>query len=153
MTTGRRTLRFTSLDEIMPEVERLRRGHMTVGTWTLAQVCRHLANVMNRVIELPASTPRDPSLEFGEAKKREVFETGLLPEGLPAPPGVVPPDGLDLSDEAEGLRQAIARFRSSAGPAASHRFFGPLTREEWHRLQCIHCAHHLSFVIPATEIG
>jgi hypothetical protein len=151
MTNGRRTLRFASLDEVMPEVARLRRGHTTLGTWTLAQVCRHLANVMNRVIDLPASTPRDPSLEFGLEKKREVFETGRLPEGLPAPPGVVPSGELDEGEEAEGLGRAIDRFRSSPGPLAPHRFFGPLTRDEWHQLQCIHCAHHLSFVIPATE--
>jgi hypothetical protein len=151
MTTGRRTLRFASLDEVIPEVERLRRGHTTVGTWTLAQICRHLANVMHRVLELPASTPRDLSVELGEEKKREIFETGHLPEGLSAPPGVVPSGDLDEGEEAEHLRQAVALFQSSPGPVVPHRLFGPLTRDEWHQLQCIHCAHHLSFAIPATD--
>ena len=48
MTQGRRTLRFNSLDEVMPEVERLLKGHSTVGTWSLAQICRHLSTVMRQ---------------------------------------------------------------------------------------------------------
>ena len=43
MTPGRRTLRYESLDEVMPDVERLLEGHTTVGNWTLAQICRALA--------------------------------------------------------------------------------------------------------------
>jgi uncharacterized protein DUF1569 len=148
MTTQRRTLQFASLDEVMPEVDRLRQGHTTVGTWSLAQICRHLATVLRRVVDLPASTPHDPSQELGEERKREVLETGRIPEGLPAPQVVSPEGQLDEDVEAENLRQAIAYFQASPGPVAPHRFFGPLTRDEWHRLQCVHCAHHLSFAIP-----
>src|SRR5262245_58667835 len=137
MTPQRRTLAFTSLDEVMPEVDRLRRGHTTVGSWSLAQICRHLATVLRRVVDLPASTPRDTGQELGEDRKREVLETGRLPEGLPAPQVVLPPETLDEAEEAESLRQAIAYFQSSPGPVAPHRLFGPLTRDEWHRLQSI----------------
>ena len=86
MTPGRRTLSFNSLDEVMPDVERLLQGHTTVGTWTLAQTCRHLATVMRRVVDLPASTPQDPSLWVGDERKRQVLESGTIPEGLPGPP-------------------------------------------------------------------
>jgi hypothetical protein len=61
MTPERRTLRYESLDQVMPDVERLLEGHTTVGTWSLAQICRHLANAMRRLVDLPASTPYDPS--------------------------------------------------------------------------------------------
>lgn len=148
MNPGRRTLRFASLDDVMPEVERLLRGHTTVGTWSLAQICRHLASAMRRVVDLPASTPHDPSLWVPEEQKREVFKTGRLPEGLPGPPEIMPPEALDDREEAEGLRSAIAHYRASPGPVIPHRFFGPLTKEEWDQLQRIHFAHHLSFAIP-----
>jgi hypothetical protein len=149
MTPGRRSLRFGSLDEVMPDVERLlEEGHTTVGTWTLAQLCRHVATVMRRVVDLPASTPVDPSQWVGEERKREVLETGLLPEGLPSPPEVQPADTSDPREEAEGLRQAIAHYKASPGPVIPHRLFGPLTKEEWDRLQLIHVAHHLSFAVP-----
>ena len=148
MTPGRRDLRFASFDEVMPDVERLLEGHATVGTWGLGGICRHLATVLRRVVDLPASTPSDPSQWLGEGAKREAFESGKIPEGLPGPPELMPPAGLDGREEAEWLRRAIAHFLASPGPAIPHRLFGPLTRDEWHRLQLIHLAHHLSFAIP-----
>ena len=151
MITGRRNLRFESLDDVMPDVERLLGRNETLGAWSLAQICRHLATVMRRVVDLPASTPVDPSLLVGEERKREVFEKREIPEGLPAPEMVIPPPDLDEHEESEGLRRAIAYYKASSGPVVPHRLFGPLTHEEWNRLQCIHCAHHLSFAIPKSE--
>lgn len=148
MTPGRRTLRFDSFDEIMPDVERLLEGHTTVGRWSLAQICRHLATIMRRVVDLPASTPVDPSKLLGEEQKRTTLQTGTIPEGLPLPAELAPPVELDEREEAEGLRRAIAHYTASPGPVAPHRLFGPLTKEEWDRLQCTHCAHHLSFAVP-----
>ena len=111
MNPGRRTLRYASLDEVMPDVERLLRGHTTVGQWSLAQICRHLATVMRRVVDLPASTPHDATQEVGEERKRQVFESGMLPEGIPAPPTVLPTGSLDEREEVEGLRQGRAPTR------------------------------------------
>ena len=147
-TLERRTLQFGDFNEIMPEVERLVASHTTVGNWSLAQICQHLANVMRRVVDMPATTPRDMTQEVGEEKKRQVLESGKLPEGLPAPPRLIPPEGLNECEEVEGLRQAIAYYKASNGPVIPHRLFGPLTKQEWDRLQCIHCAHHLSFAVP-----
>jgi Protein of unknown function (DUF1569) len=148
MTQGRRTLRFNSLDEVMPEVGRLLEGHSTLGNWSLAQICRHLATVMRRVVDLPASTPHDPSQWAPEERKRQVLESGIIPEALPAPPEILPAEALDEREEAEGLRAAIAHYQASSGPVIPHRIFGPLTKAEWDRIQCIHCAHHLSFADP-----
>ena len=148
MNPGRRTLTYHSLDEVMPDVERLLQGHATVGQWSLAQVCRHLHTVMRRVVDMPASTPHDPSQWVGEDRKQEVFASGRLPEGIPGPPEIMPTETLGEREEAESLRAAIAYYRQSAGPVIPHRVFGPLNRAEWDRLQLIHLAHHLSFVIP-----
>ena len=148
MTSGRRSLAFGSFDDIMPDVERLLQGHATVGTWSLAQICRHVATVMRRVVDLPASTPHDPSLWVPEEQKRQVLESGLLPEGLQGPAVVMPTDASGEREEAEGLQQAINHYKASSGPVIPHRFFGPLTKAEWDRLQLIHAAHHLSFVVP-----
>jgi hypothetical protein len=151
MTPGRRTIAFKSLDDVMPDVERLLEGQTTVGNWSLAQILLHVATVMRRVVDLPASTPHDPSLVVGEEKKRQVFESGMIPEGLPGPPEVMPVNTLSEREEAEGLRQAIAHYKDSSGPVIAHRLFGPLSKPEWDRLQLIHVAHHLSFAIPVEE--
>ena len=79
-----------------------------------------------------------------------MLESGVLPEGIPAPPGVVPRAVGDERDEAEGLRAAIAYYLASPGPAIMHRIFGPLTRDEWDRFELIHLAHHLSFAVPTV---
>ena len=147
-TPGRRALRFRSFDEVMPDVERLLAGHTTVGSWSLGQICRHLAVVLRRVVDLPASTPFDASKFVGEEQKNAVLASGVLPEGFPAPPEVVPDETLDARAEADNLRQALAYYRASAGPVIPHRLFGPLTKDEWHQLQLVHLAHHLSFAIP-----
>jgi Protein of unknown function (DUF1569) len=150
-TAGRRAIRYESFDEVMPDVERLLSGHTTVGAWSLAQICHHLATVMRRVVDLPASTQHDPSKWVGEEEKRKVLDSGLLPEGLPAPPEIVPAPALDQRAEADGLRNAIAHYKASAGPVIPHRFFGPLTKSEWDQLQLIHVAHHLSFAVPTAR--
>lgn len=148
MTPGRRTLRYNDLDEVMPDVERLLQGHKIVGRWSLGQICRHLATVMRMTTDLPASTPVDLSLRLDADRKAEIFESSRLPEGLPMPATLTEPIAVGDRVEADGLRKVIAHYQASPGPAAPHRLFGPLTKDEWDRLQCIHFAHHLSFAIP-----
>jgi hypothetical protein len=150
MTPGRRTLRYESFDEVMPDVERLLAGHRTVGSWSLARICNHLAAVLRRHVDLPASAVFDPGDRVSEEQKRLVFETGVLPEGIGAPPGVVAEAVGGEREEAEGLRAAMAYYRASPGPAIPHRILGPLTREEWDRFELIHLAHHLSFAVPTA---
>ena len=148
MNPDRRPLQYENLDAIMPDVERLLAGHSTVGSWTLGQICEHLATVTKRAVDLPASTQHDPSSRLSDEQKRQVFATGQLPEGMPLPLMLKTPDAVDASEGAKQLREVLAYYQGSPGPVAPHRLFGPLTKGEWDRLVCIHCAHHLSFAIP-----
>ena len=151
MTPGRRSLRFHSFDEIVPDVERLVDGHSTVGNWSLAQICRHLADVLRLSVDLPAGAISIDPARAGELAdaKRQAFEDGMIPEGMAGPPSLTPPDGpLDLVAEERGLREAIVHYAASPGPAIDHPFFGPLTKEEWDQAHLIHCSHHLSFAVP-----
>lgn len=132
----------------MPDVERLLRGHTTVGHWSLAQICHHLAAVLRRHVDLPASTGFDPADRVSEERKRLFLETGVLPTGIEAPAGVRPEAVGSDAEEAENLRAAIAHYRASPGPAIPHRILGPLTKAEWDRFELIHLAHHLSFAVP-----
>ena len=150
MNPDRRPLQFASIAAIMPAVEELLPGHRTVGIWSLGQICEHLATTTNRMLDLPASPPPDPSLRVSPEQKAQVFASGLLPEGIPLPGGLAPPDAVDSTEGARRLRKTLERFATSPPPAAEHRLFGALSKEEWDRLVCIHCAHHLSFVHPKT---
>jgi hypothetical protein len=150
MPRRRRTLCYECFDDVMPDVERLLEGHQTVGNWTLAQICQHLAAVLRRHVDLPASTVFNPSDRVSDEAKRRMLETGALPAGIEAPPAVLPEATCTEREEAEGLRAAIAYYRASPGPVIPHRIFGLLTRDEWDRFELAHLAHHLSFAVPTA---
>ena len=151
MTEGRRTLRFQNLDEITADVDRLMAGpHKTVGQWSLAQICQHLALATQRVVDAPAPAPTDPVPQVDQDLKRRVFETGRLPEGIPLPPNSAIPPARSAREEADALRDALAHYAASPGPSCHHRVFGPLSKDEWDQLVRIHCAHHLSFAVPVA---
>src|SRR4051794_25905022 len=48
---GRRAVGYGSVEEILPAVERLRAGHATVGRWSLAQICPHLAFAFDATVD------------------------------------------------------------------------------------------------------
>jgi hypothetical protein len=150
MTPGRRKLSYETFDEVMPDVERLLQAHTAVGNWALAQICRHLAAILRRHVDLPASTIFDSSERVAEDRKRRMLETGVLPEGIDALPGAMPEAMLSEREEAEGPRAAIAYYRASPGPVIPHRIPGTLTRDEWDRFERIHLAHHLSSAVPTA---
>ena len=142
----RRLLDFASLDEIMPDVERLVGGHVTGGQWTPAQILYHLATSI-RLTSLgrPGSASEGVSDEF----RRRFFESRRFPEGMEAPHRrLIPPDDADVRVETEALRDAIGLFARATGPFPAHPLLGPLSKEEWTEFHCIHCAHHLRFVSP-----
>jgi hypothetical protein len=147
----RRPLAFTSLAEVMPEVDRLLAGHKTVGRWSLGQVCNHLSDSLNYSIDgFNAKVPWLIRMLFGGMAKRELFSTGKMREGIKLPEKFLPKPGLDARSEAERLRTSLQRYEAHTGALAEHPMFGPLDRDHWTRLHCIHCAHHLSFVHPGA---
>jgi hypothetical protein len=148
MTPGRRTLRYNSLDEIMPDVERLLDGHSTVGHWSVGQMCRHLATILRLSVDRSATTDRDPANYADAEQKQAFFASGVVPEGTPMSPSLAAPDSLDDREEVNGLRDALAYYAASPGPVVDHPRFGPLTRAEWDRFHCLHSAHHFSFAVP-----
>jgi Protein of unknown function (DUF1569) len=151
MMDGRRTMSFSSLAEVMPEVDRLLAGHRTVGHWTLGQICNHLSGgIIGSVDGFPGRLPWIVRKTIGPLIVRSILKTGRMREGVKLPDPYRPKPGVDARAEAESLRAAIRFFGTHAGPFADHPLSGPLTRENWERLHCIHCAHHLSFALPES---
>jgi hypothetical protein len=148
---ARRTLAFAGLDDVLPEVERLLAGHTTGGRWTLGQICNHLATAIRLTLDVPVR-PAEPTREQNIARRR-FFRQGKFPEGMEAPiPVLLPRPDLDARKEADALQKAIARLVAAPGPLPGHPRLGPLTRDEWVRFHCMHCAHHLAFAVPTAAI-
>ncbi len=152
MTAARRALTFASLDEIMPDVERLLAGHVTVGRWSLGQICNHLELAIR--LSMDGAPERAPWLvrrAFGPVALRLSFWLGRMPQGVKVPEIYLPRPGLDASREADALRAAIKRFGSFTGRFDEHPMLGRLSPGQWERFHCLHCAHHLSFAVPTDR--
>lgn len=144
---GRRDLTFTGLDEVMPDVDRLLAGHVTIGRWSLGQILNHLATALRVTLDAPVRAS-EPTREQRVAH-RLFFRAGKIPEGLEPPlRALIPPPDPDALTEADALRAVIERFQAAEGPFPSHPNLGPMTREEWARFHGMHCAHHLGFALP-----
>jgi hypothetical protein len=151
---ARRPLKFASLDEVMPDVDRLLEGHTTVGSWSLGQICAHLARAITCSVDgFPEKAPWLVRKTVGRLALWWMLRRGQFAEGMRAPEAYQPQPGADARAEAEGLRAALRVFASHPGPLAEHPLAGPVSREVWERFHCIHCAHHLSLALPTAREG
>lgn len=143
----RRVLTFRDLGEILPEVRRLIPAHRTVGRWTLAQICRHLADTINGSMDgLDLRRHRFKRFFLSKRLLRWTYQNGI-PPGYTIDPKLTPPPEVILGEALAALERAIERYRSYRGRLCAHPLFGDLSREMWDELHCFHGAHHLSFVI------
>jgi len=153
---ARRPLRFDDFDHVMRDVNALReKGYDRAGNWSLAQVCSHLADWMAFPLD---GFPRAPAPirallwamknTVGRRQLRKILDSGSMPAGGPTMPQTVAGAGGDESAAIERLRRTVARFRSHSGPLHPSPLFGALDKETATRLQLVHCAHHLSFLVP-----
>jgi hypothetical protein len=85
---------------------------------------------------------------IGPRELRKALATRSLPAGSPTAPQSVHAAGLDEGAAVERLRQAIARFRNHQGAVHASPFFGSMDHSTASQLQLVHCAHHLSFLLP-----
>jgi len=151
---ARRELSFHSLNDVMPDVDRLLEGHETVGNWSLGQICNHLANAVQLSVEgIPFRFPWIVRAVVAPWVKGPIFRTGKMREGVKLPAKALPKPGLDARAEAEALRAALNYYARVTEPLANHPMFGAMSRAEWDRLHCIHCAHHLSFARPTLVVA
>ena len=147
--SARRTLAFNSLDQVMPDVDRLMAGYTKVGNWNLGQACNHMAKGVVTAIEgADFKAPWLLRMTLAPIFLRQILKSGKMREQIKVPESLFPKPGLDDRAAAAALRAALQLYSAHRGPLADHPFFGRLTREQMDRLHCIHCAHHLSFLLP-----
>jgi len=150
--SGRRRLRFESYADILADVGRLRdQPTRSLGNWSLAQVCQHLATAMQ------ASTVPGPGFSaplklrlVGRLFRMRIL-TGRLYPGFRLPPEaarLLPPP-VELSSAIEALEQAVAHLRTT-DVRAKHPVFGAMSVAQWDLFHLRHSEMHLSFIQPET---
>ena len=126
-------------------------GHRTLGNWSLAQICHHLADTQEFSVQ-----DREPEIKTTTLYRATIGRFALAVllwfRFIPEQQGNLSPPG------AGRLEAAIERLRGAAGRtaiqpmSAQHPIFGLLTQDQWRRFHLIHAAHHLSFVIPDSSL-
>lgn len=155
--TVRMPLSFSSLDEVQQRLDLLNQnGYDKAGNWNLAQVCEHLRDWFLYMIE---GYPEAPipirwmlwamRVTVGRSMLEKILRTGKMSSGGPTMKQTVhSADEFDDASAVHRLKEVIARFQDHRGPFCRSPLFGQLSGEEGLNLQLIHCAHHLSFLIP-----
>lgn len=153
--TGRRTLHFDSLSDIVNDVERLANAKeiKTLGNWTPGQVFKHLAIVMHGAIDgidiqLPLHMRLIMPILVLTMKSR--FLNKPMPPGFTlnaAAAKVLMPSATSLEDGLAAIRTGLQRLINDQ-KRVPHPFIGKLSIEDWNKLQCRHSELHLSFLIP-----
>ena len=132
------------------DVERLLEdGHTTLGRWTLAQICNHLSESIRYSLDgFPGRrAPWPARVTLGKLIGSLMLATGRIKEGVPLA-GVYQPDvTLDAREQLKILAAVIERFQQ-AQQFKVQPLLGNMNRQQWERFHCIHCGHHLSFVLP-----
>jgi hypothetical protein len=150
--TERRELHFENLDEAVAEAERLAAGEVrTTGEHTLGQILEHLA----RTHDMATGKTAGPKLPFVMRLLMPLIKKKIL--NSPVRPGVKlpakgeeffwPQGDVDVNTALSHLRESVDNYNAN-GPLPVHPVFGKATREQIDRLNCGHCAMHLSFVHP-----
>jgi hypothetical protein len=146
----RRQLSFNSEDEVIADVQRLRRGCVQHGGWSLPQMCAHLDKSVQSRMRPGPFPPNTPEQDAREPQFRGILVSGRLPDGIAAPDTMMPPPQCG-EDAIDALLATLTTFKRFPGPIAPHRLFGQLSDADARRLNLIHCAHHLSYLTPTAS--
>lgn len=145
---AKRDLVFYNLGEVLDEVRLLRSGYRTVGQWTLAQICRHLADTIHASMDgFDLRRHRIKRWVFARPLLAYTYRYGI-PPGYTVDPNLTPPRDVKLDPSIAEMEQAIRRYLDHTGRLYPHPLFGRLSRGGWDRLHCFHCAHHLRYAVP-----
>jgi Protein of unknown function (DUF1569) len=155
---ARRTLKFATLDEVVRDAEHLlASGYDRTGNWSLAECCGHLVYWLTAPLDGYGRTPLfvKPILwimrnTIGPGQLRGILANGFSPGGMTDPQSVMPANGTNDAEAVERLLRAVERFQHHAGPIVPSPVFGPMDNATALQLQLVHCAHHLSFLVPMS---
>lgn len=156
MTIARRQLTFATLDEVIADAERLlATGYSATGKWDLSQVCRHLAEWLRFPVQgFPKMNPVFGLIfgilrkTVGRKKLERYLDSKSFPAGKPTIPVTVFAAGGDAAEAVDLLKQQAVALKNHRGMIHPSPLFGAMTYDEAVQMQLIHCAHHLSFLVP-----
>lgn len=152
--TDRRTLRFSTIDDLLKDVDRLvaadRAGKLRhTGNWTAGQAMGHLATWINFAYEGYPDHPPWFIRMFLKLKRRKYITVGM-DAGVRIPGiqgGTRGTEAMSTQEGADRLRKALQRLQSEPAKYGSPAW-GPMSPEDRIALNLRHAELHLSFQHP-----
>ncbi len=149
--TGRRTLKFTSYDDIRRDVEQLMScGQIkSLGNWTAGQNFEHMAKSIHACIDGIDYEMAWPFRMIARVFRNYFLSSPMKPGfHLPRPmePAFGPSDQISQEQGYRLLIDSLTRIQSTTQRAPSPAF-GEMTEPDWIRLHCRHAELHLSFLV------
>ncbi|USN99874.1 MAG: DUF1569 domain-containing protein [Phycisphaeraceae bacterium] len=152
-----RELRFAAFDDILAEVERIEAGVIAgtatiTGNWSVGEIGEHCAEFIAFACDgFPKKLPW-PIRVIARAMILPTLDKDKpMPTGITLPKGaayLLPTPGISDAEGIGELRKELKRVLAGREMTQPSPLLGPLTHEQWTRLQCKHCAMHLGFVRP-----
>lgn len=145
----RRRLDFRHFAQVAEELDRLHAlGYTRSGRWDLAQICEHLAVFMEMSLTGFRFRFPWPTRVMGRSVLRQLtLWRRSIPAGFSAPRELIPRSELSHAAAIAAVKKLLCRVRDAQRFQPSP-LFGRMNAEDWRQIHLIHCAHHLSFLVP-----
>lgn len=150
---NRRTVRYSTLSDVIEDAEKLIGNHHTVGKWSFGQICQHLAKTMHACIDGFGFKAPWWARWFIAPLVKNSFLTKSMKPGFQLPEtakSLIPDAAIRAEEGLQQLKAAVERLARET-PTAPHPFLGKLATEEVMQLQLRHCELHMSFIIPGSN--
>lgn len=153
-TAPRRKLRFSSIDQLAQEIDRIESAHQqgilrTSGNWSAGQVLSHIAAWIEYGYDgYPVKPPIWPLRILLGWMGRRMLKSGM-PVGVRIPgvsQGTVGMDEAPVSNAASRLRKALQRLQSGEEARFHSPAFGPMSHQDRIQLNLRHSELHLGFL-------
>ncbi len=153
----RRELSFKCLGCLAGELDRIEAAHAagalrTTGNWTAAEAIDHCAILFEVALDgAPKQAPLFVRL-IGRMMKSSALKPRTMRAGFKLPAGasyLLPRPGVAFDDAMGRMRRALARIDRGEKMDKPSAWLGPMTHDEWVRLQINHTQLHLGFIAYA----
>ncbi len=150
-----RTVDFHSGDEVIADIEHLRRaGYTKTKNWNLTQVCEHLSATMKGGMDgfgfrLPWIL-RNTVVKWMFAR---MLRKRKMPNGAPTFARLKPTP--EIEDDDAIIDDCIATIKRAETFDGSLEDYAPLdhlTADDWREFSWLHASHHLRFLVPNDSL-
>ncbi|EMI18352.1 hypothetical protein RMSM_04714, partial [Rhodopirellula maiorica SM1] len=143
---AKRELDFHTGDEVVAEIERLRRGGYTKSkNWNLTQICEHLTHTMTGGMEgFGFRMPWILRATIGHWIFRRLLRTRKM-SSVPTIERLKPKTSSAADDDViiDHCIEVIGRAEKYDGSFDDYPFVDNLTADDWRQFMWLHSAHHL----------